>query len=185
MACAPSEDSISLGIRPVWSESSLSAWRKLGSLATHWAHSEDWSDWAEAQAVLSLRWAHMSFCWFCHKAAHLIQKTSRLMSVLSGNETLICRRCKAGRVDWKSSFLFYGCIIWGLAPYTNCWCIPKEAAFLHTRPEFPWTRPGLGNVVLHVGCKTTVVHDVRMTVLTSWRHVDVNFHQTFRRQRPR
>ena len=45
--CAPSEDSdqtgrmISLGIRPVWSESSLSAWRKLGSLATHWAHSED------------------------------------------------------------------------------------------------------------------------------------------------
>ena len=32
---------ISLGIRPVWSESFLSAWRKLGSLATHWAHSED------------------------------------------------------------------------------------------------------------------------------------------------
>ena len=27
--------------RPVWSESSLSAWRKLRSLATHWAHSED------------------------------------------------------------------------------------------------------------------------------------------------
>ena len=24
-----------------WSDSSLSAWRKLGSLATHWAHSED------------------------------------------------------------------------------------------------------------------------------------------------
>ena len=28
-------------VRPVWSESSLSAWRKLRSLATHWAHSED------------------------------------------------------------------------------------------------------------------------------------------------
>ena len=28
-------------LRPVWSESSLSAWRKLGSLATHWAHSKD------------------------------------------------------------------------------------------------------------------------------------------------
>ena len=26
---------------PVWSESSLSACRKLGSLATHWAHTED------------------------------------------------------------------------------------------------------------------------------------------------
>ena len=32
---------ISLGIHPVWSESLLSAWRKLGSLATHWAHSKD------------------------------------------------------------------------------------------------------------------------------------------------
>ena len=31
----------SLGIRTVWSESSLSAWRNLWSLATHWAHSED------------------------------------------------------------------------------------------------------------------------------------------------
>ena len=29
------------GIRPVWLESSLSAWRKLGSLATYWTHSED------------------------------------------------------------------------------------------------------------------------------------------------
>ena len=32
---------ISLGIRLVWSESSLSTWRIIGSLATHWAHSED------------------------------------------------------------------------------------------------------------------------------------------------
>ena len=37
----PAKTQISLGIRPVWSESSLSAWRKLGSFATHWAHSED------------------------------------------------------------------------------------------------------------------------------------------------
>ena len=37
----PAKNQISLGIRPVWSESSLSAWRKLGSLATHQAHSED------------------------------------------------------------------------------------------------------------------------------------------------
>ena len=37
----PAKTQISLGIRPVWSESSLSAWRRLGSLATHWADSED------------------------------------------------------------------------------------------------------------------------------------------------
>ena len=37
----PAKTQISLGIRPAWSESSLSAWRKLGSLAIHWVHSED------------------------------------------------------------------------------------------------------------------------------------------------
>ena len=36
----PAKTQISLGIRPVWSESLLSTWRKLGSLATHQAHSE-------------------------------------------------------------------------------------------------------------------------------------------------
>ena len=40
MACAPSED------RSAWAstqsdQSSLSAWRKIGSWAAHWAHSED------------------------------------------------------------------------------------------------------------------------------------------------
>ena len=29
------------------------------------------SDWADAQADLSLRWAHMPFRWFCHEAAQL------------------------------------------------------------------------------------------------------------------
>ena len=37
----PAKTQISLGIRPVWSESSLSAWRNLGPLATHWVHSKD------------------------------------------------------------------------------------------------------------------------------------------------
>ena len=41
MVGRPAKTQISLGIRLVWSESSLSAWRNLGSLATHWAHSED------------------------------------------------------------------------------------------------------------------------------------------------
>ena len=62
----PVKTQINLGIHPVWSESSLSAWRKLGSLATHWAHSED-SD----QTGRSLRWAHMPLYWFSHEAAHI------------------------------------------------------------------------------------------------------------------
>ena len=31
-----------------------------------------WSDWADAQAYLSLRWTHRSYCWFCHEAAHFL-----------------------------------------------------------------------------------------------------------------
>ena len=67
----PAKTQISLGICPdqsdqslrwVWSESLLSAWRKLWSLATHWAHSKDWSDCM----------AHMPFCWFCHEVAQVI-----------------------------------------------------------------------------------------------------------------
>ena len=41
MSVCPAKTQISLGICPVWSESFLSAWRKLGSLAIHRAHSED------------------------------------------------------------------------------------------------------------------------------------------------
>ena len=63
-------------LRSAWAsiqsdQSSLPSWRKLGSLGTPWALSEDWSDWADAQADLSLCWAHRSICWFCHAAAHL------------------------------------------------------------------------------------------------------------------
>ena len=37
----PAKTQISLGIRPVWLESSLSARGSIGSLTTHWADSED------------------------------------------------------------------------------------------------------------------------------------------------
>ena len=47
----PAKAQISLGIRPIWSESSLSAWRNLRSLAVHWMHSEDWSDWAMPRLI--------------------------------------------------------------------------------------------------------------------------------------
>ena len=31
-----------------------------------------WSDWVDVQADLSLRWAHMPFCWFCNEAAQIV-----------------------------------------------------------------------------------------------------------------
>ena len=30
-----------------------------------------WSDWTDAQADQSLRWAHRPHCWFCHEVAHM------------------------------------------------------------------------------------------------------------------
>ena len=61
----PAKTQISLGIRPVWSESSLSAWRNLGSLATHWVHSKDSDQTGRMpRLILSLRWAHTHFIGF-------------------------------------------------------------------------------------------------------------------------
>ena len=75
MTCAPSEDSdqphhppslirvFAVRMKKAWVVSYLlSAQRRL------------WSDWANAQADLSLRWAHRSFCWFCHGAARMPQQ---------------------------------------------------------------------------------------------------------------
>ena len=31
-----------------------------------------WSDWVDAQADMCLHWAHISFCWFCHAASHIL-----------------------------------------------------------------------------------------------------------------
>ena len=63
----PAKTQISLGFHPVWSEYSLSAWRKLRSLATHVAYRED----SDAQAALSRHWAHISFCWLSHDVAQM------------------------------------------------------------------------------------------------------------------
>ena len=73
MSVHPAETQISLGIRTVWSESSLSAWRKLGSLATHWAHSEDSDQTGRMPRLICPRWAHIHFVgfvmrWFIYSA---------------------------------------------------------------------------------------------------------------------
>ena len=72
MACVPSKDSDQPGhppsligvftvrVKKPWALGySESAQRRLRSA------------WADAQADLSLCWAYISFCWFCHEVAHL------------------------------------------------------------------------------------------------------------------
>ena len=56
-----------MGIHLVWSESSLSTWKKLGSLASSYplnAQRRLWSDWTDAQIDLSLGWAYSHFVGF-------------------------------------------------------------------------------------------------------------------------
>ena len=67
----PTKTQVSLGVRPVWSESLLSAWRSIELLATCWAHSEG-SD--QTGQMPRLIWVftgrERSFCWFCYEVAH-------------------------------------------------------------------------------------------------------------------
>ena len=60
----PAKTQISLGIHPVWSESSLSAWRNLGPQATHWAQCKECPGWPEsllgAQVILLVLSCHGS-----------------------------------------------------------------------------------------------------------------------------
>ena len=74
----PAKTQTSLGIRPVWSESLLYAWRKLGSLAIHWAHSGDsdqtgrmprliWVCAGRASTLLVLSWGGSTkVCWLLY-----------------------------------------------------------------------------------------------------------------------
>ena len=71
MDVRPAKTQISLGVSPVWSESSLCAqWIAKNPSFLH-IDSEEWADLADAEADLSLRWAHMPFCWFCHEVAQI------------------------------------------------------------------------------------------------------------------
>ena len=63
----------------------------LGPLATHKVHSEDRSDWADAQADLSLLWVHSY--WFCRAAAHFLYSLlliSRRKCMFTDNLYLYC-----------------------------------------------------------------------------------------------
>ena len=57
MTCAPKEESDQPGHPSVFT---VRMKKNLRSLATHWAHSEDWPDWVDAQADLSLCWANIN-----------------------------------------------------------------------------------------------------------------------------
>ena len=61
-----------------------------------------------------------------------------------------------------ANFQIQKCILLQCKTWTQLSCIRDQ--------NFCEPRPGLGTVVLHEWCKTTLVHDIRMTILTFGRH---------------
>ena len=73
MASAPSEDSDQPGHPPGLTRLVAVRMKKPWVLSYPLSvQGRLWSDWADAQADLSLLWAHMPFRWFCHDVAQII-----------------------------------------------------------------------------------------------------------------
>ena len=72
MIVCPAKTKISLGERPVWSESSLCAqWVAKDPSFLH-ADSGDPDQTRQMPRLIWVRWGHMSFCWFCHEAVQIM-----------------------------------------------------------------------------------------------------------------
>ena len=64
MTVRPAKTQISLGIRSVWSVFAVRSVGSWGPNVSSCGQQRLWSDWADAQAGLSLRWAHYHFVGF-------------------------------------------------------------------------------------------------------------------------
>ena len=80
--CAPSENSDQPGYPPSLIRVFVVRMKKAGVLSYPLsAQRRLWSDWSDAQADLSLRWAHSHL--FCHEAAHLHSTSKVAVKCLS------------------------------------------------------------------------------------------------------
>ena len=117
---------ISLGIRLVWSESSLSAWRKLGSLATRWLHREDsdqtgrmhrliWLFAGRKVISLDLSWggSYSYSCSFNHGDSKLYEtsvgKTTSNCGAIIGDSFQVWRFTKLQNFGYKELFYEHDC----------------------------------------------------------------------------
>ena len=113
MTVRPAKTQNSLGIRPVWSESSLSAWWKLGPLATHWVHSED-SD--QTGRMPRLIWV------FTGRALILLVLSCRGSNCCKFNFWICLRRS-----NYYYFYLFV-CLCWGLTSQSTIFQSCRDGA---------------------------------------------------------
>ena len=69
--------------------------KKLGSLASHWAHSEDSDQTERMPRLICLRWAHSHFVGFVMRRLELMHKTYNFSTLCEySGEMLSLRTCK-------------------------------------------------------------------------------------------
>ena len=115
MTFAPSEDSDQPGHPPslirFFSVRSMGSWGPSASSCGQRRR----SDWADAQADLSLRWAHRSFCWFCHEAADLWYRGYLKYSLIAKEKLIMFGNCTI-----KTNYeLYFSFDLITLFSYTN------------------------------------------------------------------
>ena len=71
MDVSPAKTHISLGIRRLIRVFTVRSMDGCGPNLYSSRQRRLWSDWADAKDSLSLLWAHMLFCWFCHEVAQI------------------------------------------------------------------------------------------------------------------
>ena len=116
--CAPSEDSDQLGYTPSLIRVFAVRMKKPWVLSyTFSAQRRFWSDWADAQADLSLRWAHSHFVGF-------------VISRLNCNAMFsVCTRVIKNEIRATSDIIgqFYGWFLFAYSPpYVSCKLFTRE-----------------------------------------------------------
>ena len=92
----PAKTQVSLGMVPVWPVFTVCSMGSLGLKLSSCRQRRLWSDWVDAEADLSLRWAHSHFAGFVTRRLkcdslllkHLIRKVSTSLRVLVQNVPL-------------------------------------------------------------------------------------------------
>ena len=113
----PAKTQSSLGIRPFWSESSLSPWRKLGSLATHWMHSED-SDQTGRMLSAWRKLGSLATHWMHSEDSDQTGRMPRLIWVFTGRIVTLLVLSWGGSNRSHISLPMWGkhCYIWNKLP---------------------------------------------------------------------
>ena len=115
MACAPSEDSDKPWHPPSLIRVFAVRMKKARVLSYPLsAQRRLWSDWADAQADLSLRWAHMSVCWVCHEVVLPVYSVQRRPPLLNQSRRwsgrLHCASGLSGASSCESQYTLLGSV---------------------------------------------------------------------------